>query len=157
MFRIKIQEVWYPDDLKEMTDQFKICATAKILVHEMFPQVDAGIVIDTDLVFMDDIKNLWNIFKDFDSRQMAALAPVESHYTNVHNFPYYGPVGIGLNAGVILMNFTRMRKMVGGGFTESIRAVWKEYSTKIRLAEQDILNIIFASTPRYHSPLHFLW
>ena len=79
-----MQEVWYPEDLADMVNQFKICATAKILVHEMFPTVDAGIVLDTDIVVMDDITNLWNNFQKFDSAQMAALAPVESHYSNVN-------------------------------------------------------------------------
>lgn len=143
-----MQEVWYPEDLADMVNQFKICATAKILVHEMFPTVDAGIVLDTDIVVMDDITNLWNNFHKFDSAQMAALAPVESHYSNVHNFPYYGPVGMGLNAGVILLNMTRMRRMVGGGFTEAIRVVWHKYADKLHLAEQDMLNIIFATSPR---------
>jgi lipopolysaccharide biosynthesis glycosyltransferase len=140
--------VWYPEDLADMVNQFKICATAKILVHEMFPTVDAGIVLDTDIVVMDDITNLWNNFEKFDSVQMAALAPVESHYSNVHNFPYYGLVGMGLNAGVILFNMTRMRRMVGGGFTEAIRVVWHKYADKLHLAEQDMLNIIFSTSPR---------
>ena len=145
---IEMQEVWYPEDLADMVNQFKICATAKILVHEMFPTVDAGIVMDTDIVVMDDIANLWSHFNKFDSSQMAALAPVESHYSNVHSFPYHGPIGMGLNAGVILMNMTRMRMMVGGGFTESIRFVWRRFAGKLHLAEQDVLNIIFATSPR---------
>ena len=47
----------------------------------------------TDIVIMEDIGNLWKIFEKFDDDQFAAIAPVETHYSNVDNFPYYGPVG----------------------------------------------------------------
>ena len=49
------------------------------------------------------------------------MAPTENIYHTVQNLPFYGPPGVGLNAGVMLMNLTRMRNMAGGGFTGSIR------------------------------------
>ena len=49
------------------------------------------------------------------------MAPTENIYNTVETIPYYGPPGVGLNAGVIMMNLTRMRYMAGGGFTGSIR------------------------------------
>ena len=54
--------------------------------------------------------------------QVMGLAPVENIYSVVENIPYFGPPGVGLNAGVMLMNLTRMRNMAGGGFTGSIRS-----------------------------------
>ena len=48
-----------------------------------------------------------------------------------------------MNGGVILYNFTRLRLLPGGGMTETIRYVWSRYKSDIRLADQDILNIIF--------------
>ena len=62
--------------------------------------------------------------------------------------PYYGPVGVGLNAGVLLFNLTRMRDMVGGGFTEAIRFTWRKYKKQLRLMEQDVLNVIFEKSPK---------
>ena len=76
---------------------YKACVSAKIFVHEMFPGDDAGIVLDTDIVVMDDIVKLWNMFRQFDKDQMVAMAPVETHYSNVENIPYYGPVGTIMN------------------------------------------------------------
>ena len=69
------------------------CVSAKIFVHDMFPDDDAGIVLDTDIVVMDDAVKLWNMFNQFDQDQMVAMAPVETHYSNVESIPYYGPVG----------------------------------------------------------------
>ena len=48
-----------------------------------------------------------------------------------------------MNGGVILYNFTRLRSLPGGGMTEAVRFVWSRYKPEIRLADQDILNIIF--------------
>ena len=51
------------------------------------------------------------------------MSPTENIYNTVEDLPYYGPPGVGLNAGVIMMNLTRMRHMPGGGFTGSVRWV----------------------------------
>ena len=82
-----------PLDLQEIIMAYKPCVSAKIFIHDMFPEIDSGIVLDTDIVIMEDIGNLWRIFEKFDDDQFAAIAPVETHYSNVDNFPYYGPVG----------------------------------------------------------------
>ena len=145
---ISVRDVELPQDLEEMLMVYKPCVSSKIFIHEMFPDDDAGIVIDTDIVVMDDIAKLWQIFRQFDRQQMAALAPADTHYSNVKNMPYYGAVGVGLNAGIMLFNFTRMRNMIGGGFTEAIRFTWQTYRNEIKLMEQDVLNIIFAKSPR---------
>ena len=118
---LSVNNVMLPPDLEEMTLVYKPCVSAKIFLHDMFPDDDAGLVLDTDIIILEDLSKLWNMFQQFDHHQLAALAPVETHYSNVHNIPYYGPPGLGLNAGIIMFNFTRMRNMVGGGFTESIR------------------------------------
>ena len=87
----------------------------------MLPEVDAGIYLDTDILLMDDIKNLWNFFSQFNPSQIIGMAATENYYGNVSSIPYFGPPGVGLNGGVTLMNLTRMRQMSGGGFTGSVR------------------------------------
>ena len=149
LLKITIRDVQLPKDLEEMLMVYKPCVSSKIFLHEMFPDDDAGIVLDTDIVVMDDIGKLWQFFDKFDSQQMAALAPLDTHYSNVKNMPYYGAVGVGLNAGIMLFNLTRMRNMIGGGFTEAVRFTWQTYKQEIKLMEQDVLNIIFAKSPRY--------
>ena len=101
---------------------FRLCATARLFIPEMFPNLDAGIFLDTDIVLMDNITNLWNFFDKFNSIQLMGMAATETIYDErVAKLPYFGPPGVGLNAGVILMNLTRMREMSGAGFTGSVR------------------------------------
>ena len=57
----------------------------------------------------------------FSPHQIAGMAAVENVYSVVEALPSFGPPGVGLNAGVIMMNLTRMRGMAGGGFTGAIR------------------------------------
>ena len=90
---VSVANVWLPPDLSDMMMAYKPCVSAKIFLHDMFPQDDAGIVLDTDIIVMDDLAKLWAMFSEFDSQQFAGLAPVETHYSNVNNIPYYGPVG----------------------------------------------------------------
>ena len=120
-FRLKSQKVFYPDGLGHMVNMFRICATARLFIHEMLPTVDAGIYLDSDVLLLDNIINLWSFFSKFNSAQVMALSAVEFSYSKNYDIPHFGPPGVGLNAGVILMNFTRMRDMSGGGFTGSVR------------------------------------
>ena len=59
------------------------------------------------------------------------MSPTENIYNTVEDLPYYGPPGVGLNAGVIMMNLTRMRHMPGGGFTGSVRSVIQNTNTEL--------------------------
>lgn len=55
--------------------------------------------------------------------------------------PYYGETG--LNAGVMHMNLTRMKNFPGGGWIAANMRVFDTFKKKIKLADQDILNILF--------------
>ena len=121
MFRVSSRKVVYPPGLREMQDMFRVCATARLFMHEMLPNIDSGIFLDTDIILMDDIQNLQDHFQKFNPAQIMGMAAVEPHYSNVQHVEHYGPPGVGLNAGVILMNLTRMRLMSGGGFTGTVR------------------------------------
>ena len=50
----------------------------------------------------------------------------------------------GINAGIMLMNLTRLRKFK---FTDRSKATLKLYRDKIVLADQDIINVILAAHP----------
>lgn len=89
------------------------------------------------------------MFEKFDRRQILACANETDTYDrknwyqrNSVQFPYYGLSG--LNSGTILMNLTRMRKF---NFVEKAFRVYSEYQNNIKLADQDILNILAYYNP----------
>ena len=67
------------------------------------------------------------------------------HYgSQRNNVPYYGETG--LNGGIMLMHLDRMRDMMDG-WTRAIMAMQDKYKSRIKLADQDILNILFSFYP----------
>ena len=119
---VTVVKIRYPVGLQDMISMFRMCATARLFIDFMLPKVDAGIFLDTDILLMDDIKGLWAHFSQFSPSQVMGMAATENIYSTVENLPYFGPPGVGLNAGVIMMNLTRMRRMAGGGFIGSVRS-----------------------------------
>ena len=87
-------KISYPPGLGEMLDMFMICATARLFIHEMLPE---GIFLDTDIVLMDNIRNLWNFFHQFNSLQLMGMAATQNYYGTVNNLLSFGPPGVGLN------------------------------------------------------------
>ena len=58
--------------------------------------------------------------------------------------PFYGESG--LNAGIMPMNFTRIRQLGqdgDGDWVDINMKIFDKYKSKIKLADQDILNILF--------------
>ena len=51
-------ELKYPAGMEYMAPMFRMCATARLFIDFMVPDVDAGIFLDTDTLLMDDIKVL---------------------------------------------------------------------------------------------------
>ncbi|XP_042888717.1 glucoside xylosyltransferase 1-like [Penaeus japonicus] len=139
-------DVWYPAGRAEMRNMFRVCATERLFLPDMFPDLDAAIYIDTDLVFLRPPEDLWAEFRNFDDGQVAAMAPCLYHYdSNKNKIPFYGTSG--LNAGIMHMNLTRMKSFPEGGWTPAVMKVFDVFRKKIKLADQDMLNILFHKYP----------
>ncbi|KAK4297399.1 hypothetical protein Pmani_030177 [Petrolisthes manimaculis] len=145
--RFQWRKVWYPPDHQDMRTMFRLCATERLFLPDMFPEIDAAIYVDTDLVFLESPDHLWDMFDKFDQVQLAAMAPCLYHYgTKLAKVPYYGKTG--LNAGVMHMNLTRMKHFPEGGWIQANMKVFNNYKKLINLADQDILNILFHKYPK---------
>jgi UDP-xylose:glucoside alpha-1,3-xylosyltransferase len=126
---------------------FKLCASQRIFLPEILPTIDSLLYVDTDVLFLDDIKNIYNHFKLFNKTQIAALAPEHEWetmgwYNRFARHPYYGKMG--LNSGVMLMNLTRMRSF---NFIEKMLPFYETYKYNITWGDQCLLNILFHFYP----------
>ncbi|XP_068202667.1 glucoside xylosyltransferase 2-like [Palaemon carinicauda] len=138
--------VWFPPNRRDMRNMFRVCATERLFLPEMFPDLDAAIYIDTDFIFLRPPDELWGLFERFDNKQVAAMAPCLYHYgTSRNKIPFYGTSG--LNAGVMHLNLTRLSDFPGGGWIPANMAAFDQYKKIIKLADQDILNILFHKYP----------
>lgn len=120
------------------------------------------IYIDTDVLFLTNVRNLWRVFRKFNSTQLAALTPEHEDpsmgwYNRFARHPYYGSMGksniplhqlsmniSGLNSGVMLMNLTRMRQM---DMISKVIDIFDEYHMNITWGDQCLLNIYFHFYP----------
>jgi len=143
--RFSMHDIWYPEDRQDMRTMFRVCATERLFVPDIFPDMDRAIYIDTDLIFMRPPEDLWSFFDSFSASQVAAMAPCMYHYGSPRNkVPFYGETG--LNAGIMHMDLQRMRSLPDG-WTGATMAMHDKYKTRIKLADQDILNILFSFYP----------
>jgi len=144
--RFTMHDVWYPEGKEGMRLMFRACATERLFVPEMFPAMDKAVYIDTDVIFMRPPEDLWSFFDDFSSSHIAAMARGSGVFyrSEKNKVPYYGENG--LNAGVMLMHLDRMRAIPGWWLGATI-AIHDEYKERLKLADQDILNILFSSYP----------
>lgn len=74
--------------------------------------VDSLLYVDTDVLFLRPMDDIWTLLKSFNGTQLAAMAPEHEvpkigWYSRFARHPFYGVTGV--NSGVMLMNLTRIR------------------------------------------------
>lgn len=76
-------------------------------------EVDSLLYVDTDILFLQPVEDIWALLSQFNSSHLAGMAPEHEEprigwYNRFARHPYYGKTGI--NSGVMLMNMTRLRE-----------------------------------------------
>lgn len=136
----------------------------------MLQDVDSLLYVDTDILFLRPIEEIWGFFSRMSNQQMAGMAyesePYQGWYSKQRNVPYFGNAGqtiftaisnqlrcvyryilkyfLGVNSGVMLMNLTRMRQF---GWYDKVITTHSKWKKSLKLHDQDILNIIFHYEP----------
>lgn len=107
--------------------------------------MDAAIFLDVDFLVMTSLSNVWKEFDRFSPKQMIGIGQEreiwsnESWYNDKNRvkFPFIAPYGA--NAGILLMNFTRMREFE---FFKKINFLFDKYKDLLSLHDQDLINIL---------------
>ncbi|KAA8497965.1 Glucoside xylosyltransferase 2 [Porphyridium purpureum] len=130
------------------------CAGVRLFVYKDLPSVDKIIYLDTDTLILQPISELFDTFKSYSEEQMfgfadEAVGPGNSSLDFMWfnrtsqtrgraPFPRFNEKG--LNSGVIMMDFEKIRKSEYGMRMEGIIEKWV-YGLDIYFADQDYLNI----------------
>ncbi|XP_054834773.1 glucoside xylosyltransferase 2 [Eublepharis macularius] len=143
---------------QEWKKLFKPCAAQRLFLPMILKDVDSLLYVDTDVLFLRPIDDIWGFLRAFNSTQLAAMAPEHEipkigWYSRFARHPYYGTTGV--NSGVMLMNLTRIRNaqfknsMIPTGLTweEMLYPLYQKYKNYITWGDQDLLNIIFSFNP----------
>ncbi|XP_054717429.1 glucoside xylosyltransferase 1-like [Uloborus diversus] len=132
---------------EEWKKLFKLCACQRLFLPSLLQHIDSLIYIDTDVLFMRPVENLWQYFSKMNKSHIAALCPEHEDfatgwYNRFARHPFYEPLGV--NSGVMLMNLTRMREFQWETY---LPPIMREYKLNIVWGDQDIINIIFHFHP----------
>ncbi|CAN7941450.1 unnamed protein product, partial [Ixodes hexagonus] len=124
----------------------------------LLPQEDAVLYVDSDVIFVRPVEDLWNYFGDMNDQQLALMIsdvedmPLNPYY-NRTAMPRYGLYG--LNSGVMLMNLTRMRDF---GMEALLVALMDKHRPEaLPFPDQDILNMAFHDHPDKLLQGHCRW
>ncbi|XP_057693610.1 glucoside xylosyltransferase 1-like isoform X2 [Corythoichthys intestinalis] len=158
-FNFTIYPITFPSgNEKEWKKLFKPCASQRLFLPLILKEVDSLLYVDTDILFLRPVEDIWAFFSKFNASQLAAMAPEHEEprigwYNRFARHPYYGSTGV--NSGVMLMNMTRLRKTFFKNDMTSVALQWSEilmpllqkYKLNITWGDQDLLNIIFHHNP----------
>lgn len=145
---LKLYPISYPGvaEPEKWKALFKPCATQRLFMPYLVEGTDRALYVDTDILFLRPPEDIWAFFAEFNERQLAALAPETespggSWYKRFAKHPYYPPYG--MNSGVMLMDFARMRARRWRERMVEYRAQY----TSVPWGDQDLINIYFHDSP----------
>ncbi|XP_049738799.1 glucoside xylosyltransferase 1 isoform X2 [Loxodonta africana] len=158
-FNYTLYPITFPsENAAEWKKLFKPCASQRLFLPLILKEVDSLLYVDTDILFLRPVDDIWSLLKKFNSTQIAAMAPEHEEprigwYNRFARHPYYGKTGV--NSGVMLMNMTRMRRKYFKNDMTTVRLRWgdilmpllKKYKLNITWGDQDLLNIMFFHNP----------
>uniref|UniRef100_A0A3Q1GLQ6 Glucoside xylosyltransferase 1 n=1 Tax=Acanthochromis polyacanthus TaxID=80966 RepID=A0A3Q1GLQ6_9TELE len=158
-FNFTIYHITFPkENEREWKKLFKPCASQRLFLPLILKDVDSLLYVDTDILFLEPVEHIWALLTQFNSSQLAAMAPEHEEprigwYNRFARHPYYGKTGI--NSGVMLMNMTRFREKFFKNDMTAAALQWEEmlmpllqkYKLNITWGDQDLLNIIFHHNP----------
>ncbi|KAH8294778.1 hypothetical protein KR018_002836, partial [Drosophila ironensis] len=141
------QRLFLPVGLERLSPPRYPLTNPSPLLQSLLTKVDSLLYVDTDILFLSPISDIWQFFKKFNESQISALTPEHENenigwYNRFARHPFYGRLGV--NSGVMLMNLTRMREMK---WEQHILSIHKEYKLRIIWGDQDIINILFYYHP----------
>ncbi|XP_054157607.1 glucoside xylosyltransferase 2-like [Oppia nitens] len=138
------------------------CATQRLFYPVLLPNIDSVIHVDSDVIFMSPVEQLWKHFEYMTGEQMFAMAvdnmnPNTSWYLKIaHNdsLRIPNPTVYSFNTGIILMNLTQMRNT---NFFGEMDPIFKQYKNRIHWIVNDFMTIYLAKYPNRYMNLSCIW
>jgi hypothetical protein len=146
----------------------------KLFTHDLFPHISKIMMLDSDLLVMEDIKNLWAEFELFAPENIVAMAIDQS---NRWYFRFQDPLDeiyspgwaglanrCGVNGGIQLWHNDHIRRSAPNWSYTAVKlthtGAHRSTSDLLYfgiLQEQDLLNVAIIDNPRMWKPLDCVW
>ena len=145
----------------------------KLFSHELFPHVPRIIFLDNDLIVVDDIRNLWLEFENFDDKQLVSMTIDQSDRwyfrfqdptDDMFSAGWVGTANrCGVNGGVQLWHNENVKKHDAWTYfiisLTHIGAARSQTDLSLFgiLQEQDLLNFAIIQKPEIWKPMDCVW
>ena len=116
-----------------------IFGLSKLIVEQILPKcISRVIVLDTDIVVIDSLQDLWNLFELMGRNQFIGLVEnLSDYYIERHLF---SALGRGYNTGVMLLDLQKMRAMKWIDVWQQENLQLQKKIGAVKQADQDIIN-----------------
>jgi lipopolysaccharide biosynthesis glycosyltransferase len=134
--RFKDMKGWPPPKY-----QFLDCY-ARLLIPELKPELDKAIYLDSDIIALGDIAQLW--YQNMDGYALAAVADngyADPFLSNCIKNLNVDPKHIYANAGMLLLDCKKWRK---DNITDKLLQIGREYKEHLMILNEDILSVYFS-------------
>uniref|UniRef100_A0A0X3NV51 Glycosyltransferase-like protein LARGE2 n=1 Tax=Schistocephalus solidus TaxID=70667 RepID=A0A0X3NV51_SCHSO len=134
-------------------------ATLRLYLPEILDTaIQKVISIDTDVLFLDDISELWDLIYEADENQAISMAKDESYlYTiKIHTTRTRVLKG-GYNGGVVLLHLDRLRQRGWPDLWQRALEALLNVSMFLPAAEQDIMSVLVWMNKDLFYPLPCVW
>lgn len=75
-FDYEIHPLHFPDTNKhEWKKLFKPCAAQRLFLPNLLSHIDSVLYLDSDTLFLSPVREVWRFFEQFNSSQIAGMAP----------------------------------------------------------------------------------
>ncbi|EDQ88918.1 uncharacterized protein MONBRDRAFT_25622, partial [Monosiga brevicollis MX1] len=130
-------------------------AFVKLFVADLLPvSLERVMVLDTDLLFLGPIAELWDQFKGWSASAIFAVVDNFSEWYipgRLQRQPWPAPAPLGINTGVTLLHLARLRHQnFPKVWTSAVARVLADPRLNITyapLADQDVMNTVFYDNP----------
>ncbi|CAK8685218.1 unnamed protein product [Clavelina lepadiformis] len=137
---------WIPN-----THYSGIFGLIKLLIPSILPSyVIKVIALDTDLLFVADISELWDFFDTFTDSNSIGLVENQSEWYLRKMWKNYAPwpaIGQGFNTGVMLLDCKKLRLTDWSSRWETLTRQTLISMPSVQLADQDVINSCLKSHP----------
>jgi hypothetical protein len=152
----KITSVVYGKSVDSLS-LFKKCATLKLWLPDLLHNERAVINLDTDMLVLESLRELWAILDSFSSNTIFGLA--EEGYYGKGWYDYYKRLKAGqhgINTGTVLFDLVKARKFNTTKLFVDILTE-KPAPSDFVLGDQDVLNVALSRSPELYVPIHCRW
>ena len=136
---------------------FKKCATVKLWLPELLLSERAVINLDTDMLVLESLDELWRELSDFPPSSFLGF--VEEQYYGAGWYDHYRRLKAGrhgINSGTLLFDLGKARKINSSKIFADI-LMENPSPSDFSLGDQDVFNVLLSRYPDMYKPLPCRW